>query len=334
MFIKKRALHPRIPPVGALRSLVLERSKTMTEWVFLFPGQGSQYVGMGRDFFENYSEVRELFSQASDILHMDMARLCFEGPEEVLVLTENVQPAITVVNLACHIVLQLHEIYPVAAAGHSLGEYSALYVAGVMDLKDLLQLVYWRGRFMHEAALESPGAMAAIMDLDEGKIEEICRTCGAEIANINCADQVIITGPSESVAQAVALSDESGAKKCVMLNVSGPWHSSCMEAAREKFEPRVLACKFHDPQIPVINNVDAQVLQRADEVPRKLLDQICGSVLWRQSMEAFVAQGRTHFVEVGPKKVLRGLMRRIDRSAKVLNVEDTESLANFLRANQ
>lgn len=306
----------------------------MTDWVFLFPGQGSQYVGMGRDFYENYSEVRELFSQASDILRMDMAKLCFEGPEDVLVQTENVQPAITVVNAACHVVLQLHEIYPVAAAGHSLGEYSALYVAGVMSLKDLLQLVLWRGRFMQEAALQSPGAMAAIMDLEEDKIQEICRSCGAEIANVNCAEQVIITGPSETVERAVALSDEAGAKKCMMLNVSGPWHSRCMEGAREKFEPYVRSCVFHDPQIAVINNVDAMFLQGAHEVPHKLINQICGSVLWRQSMEKFLQQGHRHFVEVGPKKVLRGLMRRIDRSVKVLNVEDTESLAGFLRANQ
>ncbi len=306
----------------------------MTDWVFLFPGQGSQYVGMGRDFYENYSEVRELFSQASDILRMDMAKLCFEGPEDVLVQTENVQPAITVVNAACHVVLQLHEIYPVAAAGHSLGEYSALYVAGVMSLKDLLQLVLWRGRFMQEAALQSPGAMAAIMDLEEDKIQEICRSCGAEIANVNCAEQVIITGPSETVERAVALSDEAGAKKCMMLNVSGPWHSRCMEGAREKFEPYVRNCVFHDPQIAVINNVDAMFLQGAHEVPHKLINQICGSVLWRQSMEKFLQQGHRHFVEVGPKKVLRGLMRRIDRSVKVLNVEDTESLAGFLRANQ
>ena len=139
----------------------------MHDWVFLFPGQGSQYVGMGQEFYENYSEVRELFSQASEILQMDVAKLCFQGPEEVLVLTENVQPAITVVNLACFTVMQLHEIYPTAAAGHSLGEYSALYAAGVLALKDVLELVRWRGLYMQEASQEEPGAMAAIMDLPQ-----------------------------------------------------------------------------------------------------------------------------------------------------------------------
>jgi len=306
----------------------------MKDWVFLFPGQGSQYVGMGREFFENYSEVRELFSQAGEILKMDVARFCFEGPEDVLVLTENVQPAMTVANLACLTILQLHEIYPVATAGHSLGEYSALYAAGVLDLKDLLNLVRWRGIFMHEAAQQEPGAMAAIMDLDEDKIREICVLCDAEVANINCADQIIITGRGEPVSRAVAMSTEAGAKKCIPLNVSGPWHSRCMHQAREKFEPHVRECSFHDPKITVVNNIDAKPLESAAEVGQKLVDQLCGSVLWRQSMEWFLNAGYDHFVEVGPKKVLRGLMRRINRNAKVLNVEDSASLTGFLQANQ
>lgn len=306
----------------------------MNDWVFLFPGQGSQYVGMGIEFYETYSEVRELFSHASDILKMDVAKLCFEGPEDVLVLTQNVQPAITVVNLACFTVLQLHEIYPVAAAGHSLGEYSALYSAGVMSLKDVLTLVRWRGTLMQEAADQEPGAMAAVMDLEGDKLQEICRLCDVEIANVNSPEQTILTGRVEPIRKAIAMSDEAGAKKCVQLNVSGPWHSRCMSRAREKFEPIVRGCKFYDPQIPVINNIDAKPLQSAAELPGKLVEQICGSVLWRQSMEKFVADGHTHFVEVGPKKVLRGLMRRIHRNAKVQNVEDTASLASFLQANQ
>ena len=306
----------------------------MHDWVFLFPGQGSQYVGMGQEFYESYSEVRELFSQASEILQMDIMKLCFEGPEEVLVLTENVQPAITVVNLACYAVMQLHEIYPAAAAGHSLGEYSALYAAGVLELKDVLELVRLRGAYMHEASQEEPGAMAAIMELDADRLNDICELCGVEVANINCPEQTIITGPVDPVERAVAMSENAGAKKCMKLNVSGPWHSRCMQTAREKFEPFVRRCTFRKPQIPVINNVDALPLESAARAADKLVDQVCSPVLWQQSMERLIGDGHHHFVEVGPKKILRGLMRRIDRSAKVLNVEDAASLTSFLQANQ
>lgn len=305
----------------------------MKRWVYLFPGQGSQYVGMCRDFYETYADVRELFEKANEILGMDITRLCFEGPDDVLVQTENVQPAITVANLACHIVLELHEIQPAATAGHSLGEYSALYAAGVIELKDVLRLVQLRGRFMQEAAGVEPGSMAAIMDLEGEKLEEICRLCDTEVANINCPGQVIVTGPSESVQKTMDLSLEAGAKRCIELSVSGPWHSRCMAFAKEKFEPYVRDVVFQDPKIPVVNNVDAKPLEKNDSALGKLIDQICSPVLWHQSMDWFIENGYDHFVEVGPKKILRGLMRRINRKVETHNVEDVATLTSFLQAN-
>lgn len=288
---------------------------------------------MGKDFYENYPAVRELFDRADDILGMDIKRLCFEGPEDVLTQTQNVQPAITVTNLACLTVLAQHEIFPAAAAGHSLGEYSALYAAGVLSLSDTLNLVRHRGQYMHEASLETPGAMAAVMDMPEEKLQDICRLYDVEIANINCPDQLIITGPVEAVDKALEASAAEGAKKCIKLNVSGPWHSRCMESARRKFEPYVRAASFSDPKIPVVNNIDAQPLREAAEAPEKLVRQLCGAVLWKQSIEWFLNNGYDHFVEVGPKKVLRGLVRRIDRNVTIHNVEDSATLAAFLRAN-
>jgi [acyl-carrier-protein] S-malonyltransferase len=287
---------------------------------------------MGREFHDNFKEVRELFLKANDILKMDVTKLCFEGPDEVLVRTENVQPAITLVNLACLTVLRLNGIHPVAAAGHSLGEYGALYAAGAINLEDTLRLVQHRGKFMQEAAIIEPGGMAAVMDLEEEKIREICNLSGAEVANINCVEQIIITGPEVEVNSAAMMCEKAGARQCVKLNVSGPWHSRCMDYAREKFAPVLEECAFRDPEIPVVNNVDSEILEKGAQLYDKLSRQICSPVLWRQSMERLIAKGFDHFVEVGPKKVLRGLMRRIDRKAKVMNVEDNASLAAFLQA--
>jgi len=300
--------------------------------VFLFPGQGSQYVGMGKVFYDEYQEVRDLFTRATKILEMDMEQLCFEGPEDELVLTHNVQPAITLINIACSMVLRLRGVEAAAAAGHSLGEYSALHLAGVIDERAVLELVRLRGQLMQEAADEQPGAMAAILNLPAEKIDEVCESCEIEMANYNSPGQIIVSGVEESVLRAMEICSDAGAKRCVRLNVSGPWHSRCMVKAKEKFEPPLAQYIFRDPKIPVMANVDADYVRDGNGARENLVRQLCAPVRWQQSMERLINDGHQRFVEVGPKKVLRGLMRQIDRNVEVYNVEDLESLEAFLKA--
>ena len=300
--------------------------------VFLFPGQGSQYVGMGKAFYNEYQEVRNLFTRANKILEMDMEQLCFEGPEDELVLTHNVQPAITLINMACSMVLTLGSVEAAAAAGHSLGEYSALHLAGVVDERAVLELVRLRGQLMQKAADEQPGAMAAILNLPAEKIDEVCESCDIEMANYNSPGQIIVSGVEESVLRAMEICSDAGAKRCVRLNVSGPWHSRCMVTAREKFEPELAQYIFQDPKIPVVANVDGDYVRDGNNARENLVQQLCAPVLWQQSVERLIKDGHQRFVEVGPKKVLRGLMRQIDRNVEVYNVEDPESLEAFLQA--
>jgi [acyl-carrier-protein] S-malonyltransferase len=298
--------------------------------VFLFPGQGSHYVGMGKAFYDEYQEVQDLFARANEILEMDMEKLCFKGPEDELVLTHNVQPAITLIDMACSMVLKLRGLVAAAAAGHSLGEYSALHLAGVLDEEAVLKLVRLRGKLMQEAADEEPGAMAAILNLPAEKIDEICQSCDIEMANYNSPGQIIVSGSEERVLRAMEICSDAGAKRCVRLNVSGPWHSRSMLSAKEKFEPELAQYIFRDPSIPVVANVNAQYVRDGNGARENLVQQLCAPVRWQQSIERLISDGHQIFVEVGPKKVLRGLVRQIDRNVEVYNVEDPESLEAFL----
>jgi len=299
--------------------------------VFLYPGQGSQYVGMGKAFYDSFSEVRDLFRRASEILSLDMEQLCFQGPEQHLVLTDNVQPAITLVNMACSLVLRLQGARAAAAAGHSLGEYSALFAAGVLDEDAVLHLVRLRGQRMQEAADQHPGAMAALLNLPLEKVREICETCEIEVANINCPGQIIASGSEAGVARAIEMAAAAGSRRSIRLNVSGPWHSRFMRPAQERFSQDLARCAFRDPEIAVIANVDADYVRDGAAARENLARQICAPVLWQQSMERLIGDGYRRFVEVGPKRVLRGLLRQIDRQVAVWNVEDPKSLEEALK---
>lgn len=303
---------------------------------YLFPGQGSQYVGMGRALAEVSAAAREVFRQADEALGRPLSRLIFEGPEDALRLTENTQPAILTASVACLRALEeAGAPPPAAAAGHSLGEYSALVAAGVLSLPDAVRLVEKRGRFMQEAVPVGQGTMAAILGLDIEEVEEICRRIHrpdhvVEVANDNCPGQVVISGHTAAVAEACGAAKEAGAKRAVELAVSAPFHCSLMEPAGKRLEAELRRVEVAAPRFPVVANVDAQPYRSADDVVPRLVSQVSSRVRWQECVKALLALGVDRFVEVGPGKVLSGLVRRIDRAAAVANVEDPETLKAFL----
>jgi [acyl-carrier-protein] S-malonyltransferase len=306
----------------------------MKKTVFLFPGQGSQHVKMGKDFHDNYAIARELFEQASNALDMDLKKLCFEGPEADLIQTENVQPAVTLINITCFQVLKQEGITPIASAGHSLGEYSALFAGNVINFFDLMKLVKYRGAFMKEAAENNPGGMVAILGLEIDKIARICKgvkdICYAEIANHNSPKQVIVTGEKTGLEKVSELAVKNGAKLTVPLKVSGPWHSKFMAEAKEKLKKVIIDCTFKKPSIPIISNVTANYESEPDNIKTNLINQVTSPVLWLDSIEKFIRDGYTTFVEVGPGRVLRGLIKDINREVNVFNVENMKALQKFL----
>ncbi len=303
---------------------------------YLFPGQGSQYVGMGRALAEVSAAAREVFRQADEALGRPLSELIFEGPEEALRLTENTQPAILTASVACLRALEeAGAPPPAAAAGHSLGEYSALVAAGVLSLPDAVRLVEKRGRYMQEAVPVGQGTMAAVLGLELAGVEEICRGIHrpdhvVEVANDNCPGQVVISGHAAAVAEACDAAKRAGAKRAVELAVSAPFHCSLMEPAGRRLEAELRGVQVRPPRFPVVANVDAQPYRSADEVVPRLVAQVSSRVRWQECVRALRALGVERFVEVGPGKVLSGLVRRIDRGAAVANVENPETLKAFL----
>jgi [acyl-carrier-protein] S-malonyltransferase len=306
----------------------------MPKIAFVFPGQGSQYPGMGLELAEAFPCARRVFEEADQAAGFALSKLCFEGPPEELQLTANTQPAILAASVAAAEVLREKGVRADYVAGHSLGEYSALVVAGALRLADAVELVRKRGRYMQEAVPVGQGAMAALLGVEASAIDAVCQEAGqGEVvspANLNSPGQVVIAGHAGAVARAVELAKTRGARRAIMLTVSAPFHCALMQPAQERLARDLQAAEIADPQIPLVNNVDAQVVRSAAAVRDGLKRQVTGPVLWEQSIGVLRAEGVGLFVEVGPGKVLTGLLRQIDRQAEGLHVEDIASLNGVL----
>jgi [acyl-carrier-protein] S-malonyltransferase len=309
-----------------------------TKIAFLFPGQGSQAVGMGRELAERYPIAAHTFSEADEALGFPLSKLIFEGPEEDLRLTENTQPAILTVSIAAWRVLTEQEVHPSLAAGHSLGEWSAHVAAGTLSFSDAVRAVKARGRAMQLAVPAGQGAMAAVLSLDPALVAEVCKEAEAETgltvaaANLNSPSQTVISGALKAVEKASALAKARGARRALMLPVSAPFHCALMQPAQEEVARVLAGLALADPSIPVAANVTGSLVTTAAAAQDALIRQVTGTVRWVECMQALVAAGATHFIEVGPGKVLCGLLRQIDPNQKPLNVEDPVSLEATLAA--
>lgn len=308
----------------------------MSKVAVVFPGQGAQYVGMGRDLYERFAEARDTFLEASEAAGFDVARLCFEGPEDRLQLTEYQQPALLTVGVACWRVLAARGVRADMTAGLSLGEYGALVLAGALDFADAVRVVRQRGRFMQEAVPPGRGAMAALLGLETERVEAICREVAAagagviEPANYNCPGQVVVAGERAAVEAAVERAREAGARRAVLLPVSAPFHCSLMRPAAERLAEVLARVTIRPARVPVVANVTAEPVTDPEEIRRLLVEQVDHPVRWEQSVRRMLAEGVTRLVEMAPGKTLTGFARRIDRSLEAVAAGTAEEVMDLV----
>ena len=301
---------------------------------YVFPGQGAQYVGMGRDLYDIYDSARAVFKQADEALGFPLSQLCFNGPDDELRQTVNAQPAIVTVSLALLSTIRNSADSkslpaPAFVAGHSLGEYTALAAAGVFDFATAIYLTHQRGRLMHQAGLENPGGMAAVIGLDEASLADICNQSDTRIVNFNCPGQLVISGDMDSLRKAIELAEAKGAHRVMPLQVSGAFHTHYMQPAADSLAEIIDNIHFNTPQISILANTTASEITTADMVKEELLNQLCNSVQWQRSIEYMIDNGVTTFIEIGPGRVLSGLIKRINRDVKAINISDVEAIKNI-----
>ena len=300
----------------------------------VFPGQGSQVVGMGKDLSDNFTLAKQIFQEADDTLGYKLSDLMFNGPDKDLEDTSCSQPAIMAVSVACWEVLNEAmgdmKLKVGCSAGHSLGEYTSLVISGVISYSDGLRLVQERGRLMHDASVVRPGSMAAVIGLNEQEVETVCSQSGAEMANINSNDQIVISGDSEYVAEAVQIASDMGARKVITLPVSGAFHSSLMEYASDGLSKILDEIDFNDSEVPIIANSTGLPVKSADEIKEELLKGLCSCVQWKDSIQYMVNSGVSNFIEFGPSRVLSSLIKRINKEVTVESISSVKTLEQFV----
>ena len=300
----------------------------------VFPGQGSQVVGMGKDLSDNFTLAKQIFQEADDTLGYKLSDLMFNGPDKDLEDTSCSQPAIMAVSVACWQVLNEAmgdmRLKVQCSAGHSLGEYTSLVISGVISYSDGLRLVQERGRLMHDASVVRPGSMAAVIGLNEQEVETVCSQSGAEMANINSNDQIVISGDSEHVAEAVQIASDMGARKVITLPVSGAFHSSLMEYASDGLSKILDEIDFNDSEVPIIANSTGLPIKSADEIKEELLKGLCSCVQWKDSIQYMVNSGVSNFIEFGPSRVLSSLIKRINKEVTVESISSVKTLEEFV----